>query len=134
MPGRRSRGEGWNAEDTAALRTRIVELREARGWTQREAARELDLSPSFLSQMESGARPLTLLWIRRMARVYRVFPAELFAMLGVEEFDWLATLQSPGSGPSPIERVTDEEWQEVISYLTFLRLRSGGAVGNLIQG
>jgi len=36
---------------------KIISLREARGWSQRELARRVDLHPSVMNRIESGDRP-----------------------------------------------------------------------------
>ena len=55
------------------MRTR--ELRESRksaGWTQQKAAKELGVSQSYLSMIETGERPLSQRLSRKMVRAYKL--------------------------------------------------------------
>lgn len=119
--GRRTRTTGWNPDATEALSKRIRDLRQQQGLTQREAAANLGMSASFLCQLETGKASFTTTWIRRLAGAYGVSPAELFTMLGVEEFDWLRAIR--GDDQDPLSNASDEEREELVSYLTYLRLK-----------
>ena len=37
---------------------RIIQLRESKGWNQRELAKRINMSPSVLNRIEKGGRPI----------------------------------------------------------------------------
>jgi len=63
--------------DNTSPPNRIVELREAIGMSQAALARQIHCTPSALSKVETGDRKLDQLWMRRIANVLGVAPAEL---------------------------------------------------------
>lgn len=125
--GRKARGEGWNRDDCSALRERLVALRLRPGLrlTQTEVAKKLGVTASYVSQLERGVAPLTIPTIRQLAGVYDVSPAPLFAMLRVQEFDWLAMLVDAPEGRDPLDNPSEEEREELVSYLLYLRVKKG---------
>lgn len=66
---------------------RIQQLREERGWSQRQFAARLGISTTSLSYYESGDRAITLLTLLRAAQIFGV------------PVDFLL----PGSGTEPID-------------------------------
>lgn len=56
---------------------RIRELREAIGLSQADLARLANVTPSALNKLEKGTRGLDLDWMRRLAPLLGVAPAEL---------------------------------------------------------
>ncbi|MGF7151304.1 transcriptional regulator with XRE-family HTH domain [Sphingomonas zeicaulis] len=56
---------------------RIKEIREALGMTQVELARRANVTPSALNKVELGTRGLDQDWMRRLAPLLGVAPAEL---------------------------------------------------------
>ena len=66
----------WVANDTDAP-NRIRELREARGLSQAELARRVNADPTTLNKLEHGKRGLDQDWMRRIASVLEVTPADL---------------------------------------------------------
>jgi hypothetical protein len=56
---------------------RIRELREERGMTQADLARLANVTPSALNKIESGSRGLDQNWMRRLAPLLQVAPADL---------------------------------------------------------
>ena len=73
-----------NLDDQAFLRTlgeRLRQRRQDRGWTQAELARRCRLHRTFIGSVERGERNLSVLNLRRLARVLRVKLADLFDAL-----------------------------------------------------
>lgn len=62
-------------ENTAP--NRIRELREAKGIAQNELARMANTEPSTINKLEKGKRGLDQNWMRRLAPLLGVTPAEL---------------------------------------------------------
>ena len=56
-------------------------LREARSWGQVVLARKLDMAHTYVVQMESGGRPITLRTIDRLAPSLGMTPAQVLAEL-----------------------------------------------------
>jgi transcriptional regulator with XRE-family HTH domain len=71
-----------NLDDRHFLRDLGLRLRQqrlARRWTQAELARRCDLHRTFIGSAERGERNLSILNLRRIAKVLRVPLADLFA-------------------------------------------------------
>ena len=60
------------------LRTR----REERGWTQAELARRCELHKAYIGFVERGERNVSLINLRRIAKVLRVRLSDLLTGLG----------------------------------------------------
>lgn len=65
---------------------RIRELREAIGMSQAELARRINVTPPALQKVEVGTRGLDQHWMRRIAPILGVTPAEL---LPEEDNPWI---------------------------------------------
>lgn len=63
--------------DNTSPPNRIRELREAIGMSQAELARRISITPGALQKVEVGARKLDQQWMRRIAPVLKVTPADL---------------------------------------------------------
>lgn len=62
---------------------RIIELREARGWSQEELGRRIGRSKSVISRLETGETQLTLEMANRIAQEFGVSLAEVLKLEGV---------------------------------------------------
>ena len=60
------------------LGLRIKELREQRGWTQRECGTYLNLHHTFIAAIESGRKNVTLATIDKIADGFGITLEELF--------------------------------------------------------
>ena len=65
--------------------TLLRRLRQERGWTQRELARRVGCTPSFISQVESRTCQPTYTMLHRLARALEVSDDTLLAMFLPEE-------------------------------------------------
>lgn len=63
--------------DNTHAPNRIRELREAMGLSQAELARRIHVTPPALQKVEKGTRGLDQDWMRRIAPILGVTPAEL---------------------------------------------------------
>lgn len=72
--------------DNTISPNRIRELRDAIGMSQAELARRIHVTPSALQKVEIGARKLDQEWMRRVAAVLDVSPAEI---LPVDDNPWM---------------------------------------------
>lgn len=71
-----------NLDETNFLRElglRLRRCREEQGWTQAQLAERCGLHRTFIGSVERGERNVSLLNLRRIARVLRVPLADLFA-------------------------------------------------------
>lgn len=64
----------------------LADLRKARGWSQAEAARQLQVSQPYLSLLESGARPIGPRLLRRVLEVYGAPPTVLHLPRSLDEW------------------------------------------------
>jgi transcriptional regulator with XRE-family HTH domain len=71
--------------DNTKAPNRIRELREAIGMSQAELARRINVTPPALQKVECGTRGLDQQWMRRIAPVLGVTPADL---LPIEDNPW----------------------------------------------
>ena len=69
--------EDDDVTDAAKIRTTIRSLRKAKGLRAQDVARKLGLSRSYYSQLESGARRLTVGHLIEIARILGVSVNEL---------------------------------------------------------
>jgi len=71
----------------------LRELRREQGHTLRQAARELDVSPAYLSRVERGEKPASPSVLARASGYYEI-PEELLALSrGIVPADIIAVLQ-----------------------------------------
>lgn len=61
------------------FRSRLKELREARGLSQSDVARALEVPPSYICALEAGTKNATLATIARLSTALDVDPDELFS-------------------------------------------------------
>lgn len=86
------------------LPNRIRELRKARGWTLERLADKLNCGITMISDLERGERELTYHWMKRLARAFKVQPADLLLpadnsqSLSAEEHELVALYQQGDEG------------------------------------
>ncbi len=61
---------------------RLRSRREERGWTQAELARRCELHKAYIGFVERGERNVSLINLRRIARVLRIRLSDLLTGLG----------------------------------------------------
>src|SRR5229473_3115506 len=111
------------------LINRLKALRTGQGLTQSEVARRLGVHRSYVSQLESKRVAISLRHLRALASIYDVPPQELFAMIGVQEFDWVGILHEHEAQADPLATVTSEERLKLAEYLSFIRWQGARSVG-----
>jgi transcriptional regulator with XRE-family HTH domain len=75
-----------NLRSITQMKNRIREIRELRGISEAELAALVGTSQPQIHRLESGARKLTVDWMRRIARSLDCSPADLIAAPTLEEF------------------------------------------------
>jgi len=65
--------------------SKLIRLRQARGWSQSRLAKESGISQSFISQIEAGTYSVTVATLEKLCAALRVTLAEFFAPDGGEE-------------------------------------------------
>jgi transcriptional regulator with XRE-family HTH domain len=106
-------------KDRTALGVRLKEAREYRGFLQEEVAKYLDVPRSAISLIESGARRVDVLEMRKLAQLYECSIEELTGEMPLEE-----------TGPNSIKMVaraaadlSPEDRSEVLRFAQFLKTR-----------
>ena len=108
--------------DRAALGARLKEAREYRGFSQEEVAKCLGISRSAISLIETGARRLDILELKKLAKLYE------------SNIEDLTTEQpAPEKEPDSIKMVarataalSPEDRSEVLRFAQFLQTRRVG--------
>lgn len=90
------------------LAARIVEVRKFRDLTARDLADAVGISPSYLSRIERGMRPLDTVLLRRIAEALRVAVDDLFP-------------RDPTVAMMRIGRSDDQQIQKMIDFAQRLR-------------
>jgi transcriptional regulator with XRE-family HTH domain len=111
-----------DGSDRAAIGARLREAREYRGYSQEDVAKYLRVSRSAISLIESGARRLEVLELRKLVKLFECSIEEL-------------TEDQPGPAIEPdsikmVARATaalsPEDRAEVLRFAQFLQSRKAG--------
>lgn len=95
------------------------------GVTNREVARRMGMSPSYISKLFSGASELRLDHVIRICRAADLNPAEFFALAYPRQpagaspaafklREMLQSLQPPPSSPRPAESLSEDQLQGML--------------------
>lgn len=107
--------------DRSQLRSRLREAREYRGFSQDDVARHLGVPRSAVSLMESGARRVEALELKRLAELYSCTMEELTSSGGESQPpESVQMLARAASALSPEDR------REVLRFAEFLRSQRAG--------
>lgn len=98
----------------AFLGGRLKRLREERGLTQIALARALDLSPSYLNQLEKNQRPLT---VPVLLKINAVFDIDVQRFSEDDETGLISDLRDVLADPVLTERVTQSEIRDVVANM-----------------
>lgn len=102
----------------ATLGKRVAQLRERRGWTQRELADAADLSPTFLSEIENDRRNVGSAILLRVADA---LDASLDYLMRGEEQPVGA--RQPVTVPAALSRAAEEQGWSYGQTLALLQAR-----------
>lgn len=95
-----ARGKGSKgSREEGMLHARLREIRKAKGLTLQQVAERVKPSgttPQTIGRLETGARTLTLEWVRRIADAMEVDPAELLSLPGAGDVEITGTLGRHG--------------------------------------
>ena len=91
-----SDGEGGTAEPVVALGARLKQERQRSGLSLREVARQLSVSPSFVSQMENGKSQPSVATLYAISQLLNVSIDELFSAEGPGPGGPRSVLPNPG--------------------------------------
>ncbi len=113
---------------TTEVGSYLTSLRTSQSLTQQEAAKMLGRSRGYLCQIETGKKRPSQRIMRQLAIIYGVLPEEVFRKAGLLELFNLTAIMAPAellTDPLAVLRgvLPEDERQELISYLAFLRLR-----------
>jgi transcriptional regulator with XRE-family HTH domain len=105
--------------DRAALGARLKDAREYRGFSQEDVAKYLGVPRSAVSLIESGARGLDILELRKLAKLYDSSIEELTGeqLPQQKDSDSIEMVARAAAALSPEDR------SEVLRFAQFLRTR-----------
>lgn len=114
------------SEEKTAIGIYLRSLRDTRGFSLREVERKTGVSNAVLSQIESGQvkrpSPTTLY---KLAELYSVPYEELMDRAGYPiPSKHIGTAQSAQAVFNRLGMITEDEEQELLDYLAFLRSRN----------
>jgi Zn-dependent peptidase ImmA (M78 family)/predicted transcriptional regulator len=98
--------------------------------SQKEAAEHLDITPSALSQYESGKRKIGALTLERLSRLYGVSLSSLFPDSAEERPDWEAVLLDRADDLSPQGRQGVTKLIRQVRQFRELHKTAGAALPN----
>jgi len=105
-------------KDRETLGATLREAREYRGFSQEEVSKYLGLPRSAISLIESGARRVDVLELRKLATLYRC---------SIEELTGKAVLKSEPDSVKMVARaaaaLSPEDQSEVLRFAQFLQSR-----------
>ena len=107
--------------DRVTLGARLKEMREYRGFSQEDVAQYLGIPRPAVSLMESGARRLDVLEVRKLAALYQCSIDELTG-----EDAPHVDQQSIGLVARAAAALSPEDRQEVLRFAEFLQSRRAG--------
>ncbi len=94
------------ATPTPDLRTRLRELRKARGWNQTYVAKALGTTAQTISRLETNVMTVSTDWLVKFADLFGVSPSELISEPGSDSVDVIGHVRSDGAiiatAPSPL--------------------------------
>ena len=105
--------------DRASLGARLKEAREYRGFSQEDVAKYMGVSRSAISLIETGARRLDVLELRKLAKLYECSTEELTGEQPSQapEQDSIKMVARATAALSPEDR------SEVLRFAQFLQTR-----------
>lgn len=108
--------------DRAALGARLKDAREYRGFSQEDVAKYLGVSRSAISLIESGARRLDILELKKVATLYECSIEDLTGGQPGQpvEQDSIKMVARAAAALSPEDR------SEVLRFAQFLQTRKSG--------
>lgn len=110
--------------DRVTLGARLKEMREYRGFSQEEVAQYLGIPRPAISLMESGARKLDVLEVRKLSALYQCTVDELMS-----EDAPAVDQQSISLVARAAAALSEEDRGEVLRFAEFLQSRRAGTPG-----
>lgn len=103
-------------------------LRIEQGLTLQEVADRMVRSRSYICKIETSPRPPDAAILANFALACGTRPEYLLSKVPQLQFNLLSAITAPAEvQEDPLKDITEDERQELISYLAFLRLRRGAA-------
>ncbi len=104
-----------------SLISRIINLREAKNWTQIELGRKLNLDKSTMNKIESGARKVSTNELEKIADIFNVSTDYL---LGRENKQYeLPESKSQTVAKHMGDSVSEDEMEDILDYIEFVKQR-----------
>ena len=109
-------------KDRATIGARLREAREYRGFSQEEVAKFLRVPRSAISLMETGARRVDVIELKKLAKLYQSSVEDLTGAASGEEVD----IGSIKMVARTTAQLSPEDQSEVLRFAQFLRSRREG--------
>jgi len=105
-----------------SLISKIINLREARNWTQVQLGKKLHLDKSTMNKIENGTRKVSTNELEKLADIFNVSTDYL---LGREnkEYD-LPESQSQTIAKHMGDNVSEDEMEDVLNYIDFIKQKN----------
>lgn len=104
--------------------SKLATERRRQGLTVTGLANLAGISPGYLSQLETGAKPPTEKVIRLLSGALDINPNSLYSAVGIIVMPLAAALQNEGDTTTLDLEVTEPERALLVEYLQFLRFRA----------
>ena len=107
----------------------MTSLRVEQGLTLEDVANAMGRSKSYVCKMETSEHVPDAVLLAGFARACKKDPEYLLAHVPQLHFDLLSAITAPSKVPEErLQDITEDERQELISYLAFIRLRKRATI------
>lgn len=104
-----------------SLISRIINLREAKNWTQIELGRKLNLDKSTMNKIENGTRKVSTNELEKIADIFNVSTDYL---LGRENKEYeLPESKNQTVAKHMGDSVSEDEIEDILDYIEFVKQR-----------
>ncbi len=103
----------------------LKKLRKEASYTQNRLAKIASISGAYISQLETGKKKPTDRVIVKLSRALDIPENRLFIRTGKLKMDFAKTLAiGRDEAPELITTLTDEQWEELVKYLAYIKVKS----------
>ena len=100
-------------------------LRKEARYTQDKLAKCAEISASYVSQLETGAKKPSDRVITKLSGALDIPENRLFIKIGKLKMDLAATLAiGRKEAPAIITSLSDEQWEELLTYLAYIKVKA----------
>lgn len=104
------------------LISKIINLREAKDWSQAELARRLGVEKSVMNKIENGSRKVSIDELKQLANLFQVSTDYLLGFeRGSDDEEMLSEKQRFIAGYID-DDMTDEQLGDVVKFIEFVKV------------